>query len=715
MFCIHFSSFAQPSIAMYAGNQGKETFYDVSQLSDGTFLVCGSADNLNWIQAAVPKVVLAATGINNGLGTQKFGYILHLSNDLQTNIRVVHFAQNAVEDIRFMKFSNKPYTTTGELFISGTTKDTKANDGGYFIAKLNNNFVDNFPTALTWVQKVWAEGGPIDYQPWDVTNKGEVYYVSGQNHAYDWSAMYCLNSNGQRRVINNWRSHWSVGNTEWKGTPASSYANAGDPLNYSGIVFKNWGRCELRSWTVNDYNAVLPDGNGGTKKGKWPLDILFASECDPNSPTQTSPGYTGYSNEACCPVYGATSICVDRRNNDLYFGMNMKSIGPTNSPDFEPAVVAMDSTGNLKWWSRLYHEITPLGDTMISIPDQYVDALAIDYANDKLVVAARAHGNNTENLWEGNTIANFPNAYGFQNQFTGTNGNIHESWLGKLKLSNGDLTNSTYVAELAEGTGGLGTAHPDANLDGWPNPNTGWPDVNTTRLAKNNLKVSSNGSVSILGVGRRTITTANAYQKMVKPTWGGKSCWNSFVRIYEPDFHVPLYSSLCVGMWDTITQAGGDNTELFGTYKTAQGIISVGRQKADANGIAVGNNIPTNMIPAWGSNTPSNESAILIYYKANNLIDINDSVVVVSGLANEKVRSNILSIYPNPSSDLLYVEVDKQWIEGGTYLIYDITGELIIFGKLQNAISVSQLKNGLYTLVIQTDVKKYRGLFSVIK
>jgi hypothetical protein len=54
--------------------------------------------------------------------------------------------------------------------------------------------------------------------------------------------------------------------------------------------------------------------------------------------------------------------------------------------------------------------------------------------NNKLVVGARAHGNNTENLWEGNTVAANPNAKGFQNQFTGTNGNIHESWLGKLRL-----------------------------------------------------------------------------------------------------------------------------------------------------------------------------------------------------------------------------------------------------------------------------------------
>ena len=34
-------SFAQMNIVSYAGNNGKETFYDVMQITDGTFLICG--------------------------------------------------------------------------------------------------------------------------------------------------------------------------------------------------------------------------------------------------------------------------------------------------------------------------------------------------------------------------------------------------------------------------------------------------------------------------------------------------------------------------------------------------------------------------------------------------------------------------------------------------------------------------------------------------
>lgn len=693
---------AQTNIVTYAGNAGKETFYDVTEISNGTFLVCGYADNLNWIDASVPKTQLSFTGtIPNASGKNRYGFILQLSGDLKTILHVVHFAQGAVEDIRFMKTNTLPYQTTGDLYISCNTSDTDPNNGGYIIAKLNNNFVNGIPNGLTWLNVVWAKSYAKMYHPWDVTSQGNVYYVSGEAHGYDWSAMYCLNNIGKRKVVTNWRTHWLKNGSEWKGAPASSNPIGGiDSVNYSGIVFKSWGRCELRSWSTTDFNATYSDGNGGTKKGKWPADFLFDSPCDPLNPTTSSQGYNGYSPESCCPVWGASCISIDKRNDNIYVGMNFKSYyNPSNTPDFEPAVIAFDSTGNMLWWNRLYHEITPAGDTVGSIPDQYVDALAIDYTNNKLVVAARAHGNNTENLWEGNTINTDPGAFGFQNQFTGTNGNIHESWLGKFRLNDGVITNSTYVAELAEGTGGLGTAHPDPNLDGWPSPNTGWPDVNTTYITKNNMKISSNGDVCILGVGRRTITTKNAYQKMVKPFWGGKSCWNSFVRMYDSKFHAPKYSSLVVGQWDTLTQAGGSNTELYGLYKTSKGIISVGRHTADTSNISNGNPIPIINIPTWGVATPSNESAILVYYVADSLHNVNDQIA--TGIQNINYNDFEVTIYPNPVKDIITIDFVSQnhKYEKFSYILYSVVGQKVKEGELENnTISVYKTLKGIYFL-----------------
>lgn len=181
-----FLLFSQTNIVTYAGNGGKETFYDVLGISNGTFLVCGYAQDLNWISNSVPKTQLTYSGnIPNGQGTNRYGFILQLSSDLKNILQVVHFPQGAVEDIRFMKTNTMPYKPTGDLYISCNTADTDANNGGYIIAKLNNNFINGIPTALTWLNVVWAKAYAKATHPWDVTISGNVYYVSGESHGYD--------------------------------------------------------------------------------------------------------------------------------------------------------------------------------------------------------------------------------------------------------------------------------------------------------------------------------------------------------------------------------------------------------------------------------------------------------------------------------------------------------------------------------------------------
>jgi Secretion system C-terminal sorting domain len=616
-----------------------------------------------------------------------------------------------VEDIRFIKTNSLPYTTTGDLYISCNTSDTYDNDGGYIIGKLNYNFLNGVPTQLEWQKIVWAESYAKQVHPWDVTSDGRVYYVSGAAHGYDWSALYCLDADGERQVVEHWRTHWLEEGGEWHGAPAST-CPIGTPA-YSGIALKIWNRCELRSWTTEEYQEITPDGNGGTRKGHWPADILFSGPCDPNDPSADGPGYTGYSAEACCPVWGASSVVVDRSTNNLYLGMNFKSYHQaSNTPDFEPAVIAFDPEGDLLWWSRLYHEITPQGDTMFSLPDQYVDALAIDYAHQSLVVVARAHGNNTENLWEGNTIAMNPSASAFQNQFTGTNGNIHQSWIGKLSLATGDLQLCTYLAEYAEATGGFGDPLTDPNLAGWPNPNSGWPDVNTTYAVKNNVKVSSNGDVVIGGQGRRTITTHNAWQEMPLPQNGGLSCWNSFVRMYQHDLKFPKYSSLIIGQWDTLTQQGGDNIRLFGLYKTKSGILAVGKHLADDLNQAQGADMPLNQVPAWGATQAQGESAVLVYLKADSLNLAADGALHVAMIE----RPVEWEIFPVPAKDQISVHIALNGGQVLTYTVHDITGKRMLSGRgLPSILDVSSLPNGVYTMKISTEQGPSHRAFMVMR
>lgn len=691
------------NLVTYAGGPGNESFNDVVQLSNGHILIIGVCDNLSWIPQNVTITQWANPGIANNLGTNRIPILLEFDSTLQSMLGVYHLPINAAEDFRFIKTTNVPGQPTDALYISGTTEDTTT--GGYFIGRLNNNFVNGIPTGFLWVENVKAKSGQNVkiYQPWDVGSDGKVMYAFGDSHDYNWSAIYRLKADGTNDVVNDWRVHWSLNNTEFYGS-AASFPSGPSGLAYSAIVFKrDANRCELRSTNQADYNLWLPDGNGGMKKGKWPLDVLYNSPCTPGQSgnTTSGPGYTGYSPPGTF-TYGPSSICIDRRNNAMYIGFNAKSVLPGGLPDFEPAVMAMNSDGLLQWWSRLYHEVTPSGVTTNSTPDQYIDALAIDYSqplsNGVLVVSARCHGNNVENLWEGNNIASNVNASGFQNQFTGSNGNIHISWLGKLKTTDATLVNSTYVAEYNNTTTGLGSPHPDPNLDNWPNPNSGWPNVNTTYLGKNMLKVTADGSVIVLGKGRRTITTANAYQKMI-PEAMGNSCWNDFVRLYTPTLSKPLYSSLLVGQWDVLTQAGGDNVRLNGMFKTSSGIILVGKHTG------VPNNMPVQSVPSWGTSTYNNESAVVAYLQASNIVNSNDSPVLSTAIIPQ-ISEPKLKIYPNPANASFTIDFGEN-DESGIITITNMLGEIVYTNSVSEVktvqISAINYSKGVYVVQFKSD------------
>jgi hypothetical protein len=74
-------------------------------------------------------------------------------------------------------------------------------------------------------------------------------------------------------------------------------------------------------------------------------------------------GYTGYKLAGTGGTEGAPytprvgAITIDKRNDALYVGLNWQSRLPaSNNPDFEPALIAYDGTGRLRWWARLYKE-----------------------------------------------------------------------------------------------------------------------------------------------------------------------------------------------------------------------------------------------------------------------------------------------------------------------------------------------------------------------
>lgn len=596
----------------YSGGADREQFFDIHALSDGTALVAGQARDLNWIAPAVPRTVLPATGIDSAASGQ-IGFLLHVSADLSQLLRVVSFPSGSVRSVFKIRSTDQPGQTTGTLCISGH-RDGATVDG-YYLACLDQNFVAGPPTGLRFVHNVSAGGDHKGRQPWDVGGDGRIVYAIGAPFGTEWAAIRRLSAAGQPDLVEHWHAHWTSADTEWDGTPASIYSGA-PALAYSAIVMKTSRRGSLRSVNQSEYSLLATDGNGNSgRQGRLPDDYYYNGPCAlsgsgtcPNS----GPGYTGY-RAVNAQTQRVGAIVIDRRNNDLYFGYSTKSVLPDGNPDFEPAIVAMRADGSLKWWDRLYRETTAN-----SSPDQYVDGLAIDHARNRLVVLARAHGNNTINLWNGNSISANPGGSGFQQQFSGTNGNIHLSWLGSYALDSGRVQAASYLGEFNEGANTYGAAHPDPLLGGWPNPNTGWPNLNTTRCGADTdysgeIAIAGDGAIGVLCVGRRTITTTDAHQQMPRPnqTPMPTGSWNQFVRVYAPDLASLRYSSLLVGAWDTSTGAGGDNTKLVGLAFAAGHVLVAGTHLADASGLSRGNPLPLTGIPGWGSATPLNDAPLL--------------------------------------------------------------------------------------------------------
>jgi PKD repeat protein len=599
------------NLVTYAGDGRTERFNSVMELSDGTYVVAGTASTLNWLVGSPPITQLNSLNIDNaGVSGRdvNIGFLLHISADLQQILRVVRFPTGAVIDIMHIKSTSAPGAVTGDLYISGTTAS------GYFIARLNNNFVNGVPTALRWAVNVRASGDHRTRQPWDVGGDGKVVYASGTPDGDDFAAVFRLRDDGLLDIVPNWRYHFGVRTNT--GTPAEgswtpAFSNPQVNPRYSAVVFKADTRCSLRSWAPADYTAVLPDGNGNTKQGRWPMDVFYAGPCDIQRPQSTMQqgGYTGY-RLGSKTTHRIGGIAVDRRNNHMYIGASINSVTREGRPDFEPFVIAYTESGDLKWWSRLYQE-TPEQ----SPPDQFVDALGIDYAStgnlSSLLVMARQHGNAPRAFWAGNDVRNNPlhppGTNTFHSRFTGNVGNIQVSWLGKLRLTNGDLLYSTYIAGF-QGSGALGAPYAEPILDGWPNHNLGNADLNTARSGIN-LLADPAGNVYTLINARAFVTTSNAYQKHQKPA-NGPSVWASNVRIYTPDLRSLVYSSALTGV-NPETGTGGNNTQMMAAYPVRNGVILVGYQEATSTGQARGTNIPVANVPPWGGPAPQSESAIL--------------------------------------------------------------------------------------------------------
>jgi hypothetical protein len=160
-----------PAVVALAGNNGIEEFKDTLELSDGTILLAGSAENLDWI--AAPKTELPPLVIPHR-NTGRTAFVMRVSADLATILGAWHLPPGQAHDFRWIKTTSPPGSSTGAIYLSGSCDTTS---GDYFIARLDANFIAAAPTGFSWTRVAKSNnthGANLGLQTWDVGGDGRT-------------------------------------------------------------------------------------------------------------------------------------------------------------------------------------------------------------------------------------------------------------------------------------------------------------------------------------------------------------------------------------------------------------------------------------------------------------------------------------------------------------------------------------------------------------
>jgi hypothetical protein len=199
-------------------DNGLERLNQSLMLSDSTLLVAGEARNMNWLPAGITPTILDTTGFDFRSSSGTIGFIVRLSKDLNQILNVVTMPPNSATNIYKIRTDRAPGEPTGNIYISGET-DGFPNRNGYFLAKLNNNFINGVPTGFKYIRQVRVgavSSGKTQFdgkswhqskQPWDVDRLGRITYASREEFSFNWSAINRLDSMGNNAPTPGFTNH----------------------------------------------------------------------------------------------------------------------------------------------------------------------------------------------------------------------------------------------------------------------------------------------------------------------------------------------------------------------------------------------------------------------------------------------------------------------------------------------------------------------------
>lgn len=102
---------------------------------------------------------------------------------------------------------------------------------------------------------------------------------------------------------------------------------------------------------------------------------------------------------------------------------------------------------------------------------------------------------------------------------------------------------------------------------------------------------------------------------------------------------------------------------------------------------------------------------VLLYKDYSNHLKIYD----ITGIEEEN-KDIVAHIFPNPTAEQVWIQVNSKGIENLNYQLYDIQGKLLSENKfeIQTTISLKKLREGIYFLRLYSENKKIKT-FKIIK
>jgi len=385
-----------------------------------------------------------------------------------------------------------------------------------------------------------------------------------------------------------------------------------------------------------------------------------------------------------------------------------------NASTVDAFITGLDQNGNYKWAGHA-------GGTSIAIGNTVCATIETVFLG---------------GMFEG-TIDMDPTASSDNSTATGVRDPFLASWsYCNMPTTPSSITGSITVCE------GSNPQYSVTNVPGysyiWTLPN-GWTGSSTTNSISTTPSATS-GNIEVIamnGCGQSTSSILSVAVNAVPTVFGND------VTICEGD-HAELEASSSLGNvnWydentngnllltgpiyitgnlfnDTIFYITGDNNgcETNPRFAINVTINPMPNATVSLNGIAISSNQTSATLYQWldcnNSNSvingetlqtylPSQNGSYAVKVNLNGCVDTSICTIISTVGLNEWNNTNEISIYPNPASDFINIEIP----ESGTIRLMNINGEIILEKESTNSnfiLDVSFLSNGIYILELRND------------